>query len=66
MRIRTLVKAAEYFKAQDPDTSLTYWALRRAVKDGTIPHQMNGRNVLVDIDVIERQFSGKKEEEATA
>ncbi len=60
MRVRTLAKAAEHFKKQDPETSLTYWALRKAVKDGVIPHQMSGRNVLVDLDVIEKQFAGQE------
>lgn len=53
MRMRTLDQAVTYFKDQDPDTALTWSALRRMILSGQIPHVAVGNKRLVDLDVIE-------------
>ena len=57
-RIRTLPKAVEEIKAKDPGTSVTYWALRRWVKEGKIRSFDGGKSPLVDLDEVERLASG--------
>lgn len=53
MRIRTIDRAAEYFREQDTDTNLTKTALRRMVIAGQIPSVRVGAKYLVDLDILE-------------
>lgn len=53
MRMRTLDQAVAYFKEQDPDTALTWSALRRMILSGQIPSAQVGVKRLIDLDVIE-------------
>lgn len=53
MRIRTIDKAAEYFREQDPSTNLTKTALRRMVITGQVQSVRVGTKYLLDLDVLE-------------
>ena len=51
-RMRTLRECEAYFKAQDPNTKVTYWRLRRWVMSGKIPCKYSGNNRLINLDVL--------------
>lgn len=58
-RMRSLPKAAEELKAKDPETDVSYWVLRRWVKEKKIPSVKTGRNSLVDMDKLEAFMEGR-------
>ena len=53
MRIRTIDKAAEYSREQDPETNMTKTALRRMVTTGQVQSVRVGTKYLVDLDILE-------------
>ena len=53
MRIRTIDKAVEYFREQDPETNMTKTALRRMVITGQVQSVRVGAKYLVDLDILE-------------
>jgi len=55
--MRTLREAIDHIKAVDPDTALTYHALRELVLSGNIPHLSIGKKRLVNLDEIERHLT---------
>lgn len=65
-RVRTLKGAVEHFRAQDPETVITEYALRRAIHEGKIPHAKSGHKFLVSLDAIERYFAGRTLEAQTS
>lgn len=52
-RMRTLPQAVEYLRQTDPDTALTFSALRRLVLAGEIPHVRVGTKRLVALEDLE-------------
>ncbi len=52
-RMRTLPQAAVWAKEVDPQTALTYTALRRLVLSGEIPHVAVGTKRIVALEDIE-------------
>ncbi len=57
-RMRSLPKAAEELKEKDPGTDISYWILRRWVKERKIPSVQTGRNHLIDMDKLEAFMEG--------
>lgn len=53
MTLRAPRKAAEYFRALDPDTGVTEAFIRKLIREGEIPTVKNGVKVLVSIESIE-------------
>ena len=51
-RMRTLAKAIEEIKAEDPNTALTQNQLRVLVKSGAIPSVHAGRHTLINLDLL--------------
>ena len=51
-RMRTLAKAIEEIKAEDPNTALTQNQLRVLVKSGAIPSVHAGRHTLINLDFL--------------
>lgn len=51
-RIRTIRQTARLFREKDPDTAITEKTLRRAVKNGELPHRMAGTRILLDYDCV--------------
>lgn len=51
-RMRGIKEALEEIKALDPETALTYTALRRFVLTGKIPHIKAGRKYLINMDAL--------------
>lgn len=56
-RMRTINKAYEEIKAQDPDTCITRWFLQQLITGGAIPSKRAGKKWLVDMDDVEEYFS---------
>ena len=58
MRMRGLDEGFKEIRANDPGTALTKSAFRRLVTTGRIPSVKIGTKYLVDLDVVERYYSG--------
>ena len=56
LRIRTIRETIKLIKEADPDTALSEKTLRRAVKNGEIPHRMAGSRVLLDVDYVSAYY----------
>ena len=56
-RLRTINKAYEEIKRQDPDTCISIWFLRQLITGGAIPSTRAGDKWLVDMADIEKYFS---------
>ncbi len=52
-RMRTITQAAAWAKETDPDTALTFSALRRLVLSGEIPHVQVGTKRLIALEDLE-------------
>ena len=59
-RMRTIDKAAEYIKEQDPDTALTKTALRRLVVSGALPSVAVGSKYLIALENVEALCMGEQ------
>lgn len=55
-RVRTIKQTISLIREQDPNTAITEKTLRRAVKNGELPHRMAGTRILLDYDVVCRYF----------
>lgn len=51
-RMRTVHQCLEYFKRNDPDTSISGYYLRTLVKQKKIPVFMSGRKQLINLDKL--------------
>ena len=51
-RMRTVAKALEIIKAEDPGTEVSLYYIRRIVKAGAVPIATCGRRVLVNVDAL--------------
>ena len=60
-RIRTLKRAIEELKNEDPNCDLTLSSLRRKVLNNEIPYSKCGVKYLVDVDVIKNAIFNNKE-----
>lgn len=56
-KLRTLPKAYDYFKEQDPDSALTKNYFRTLIKTGAIPSKRLGKNYLVDIETLDQHIA---------
>lgn len=57
-RMRTLKEAYTWVKETDPDSALSFCALRTLVLSGEIPHVTIGAKRLVNLDAVEAYLSG--------
>ena len=60
-RMRTLPKALEELRKEDPGTSVTITQMRRWAKSGKIVTVKAGKNFLCDLDSLETFLSGGAE-----
>lgn len=58
-RIRTIPKAVEELKREDPNTYVNITALRRWVKEGKVKSFNGGKSPLVDLDDLEIMVTGE-------
>ena len=61
-RMRTIKQCIEYFKQEDPDTSIGEYYLRGLVKQGKIPVFHAGRKQLINLDNLINYFSTMEDE----
>lgn len=57
-RMRTIDQAAEWLRANDPDTAFTKTALRRLVTTGELPCVRVGQKYLVSLETLEGYLQG--------
>ena len=55
--MRSIKQAVEEIKATDPNTALTYNALRQLVLKGVIPHVKAGAKYLVNLNTLYRYLN---------
>jgi len=55
-RIRSMKEAHAYIKTKDPNTSISFFAFRRDVLNGSIPSRKNGSRYYVDLNEIEQYY----------
>lgn len=60
-RMRTIHEAMQYIKAKDPDSAISEWWLRQAIKTGKLPHVEAGSRYLVNLDILESIMPGKEQ-----
>lgn len=58
-RMRTLQNAIKEIKEADPNTALSYNALRTWCNTGVLPYVLAGRTMLIDLDQLEHFLSGE-------
>lgn len=52
-RMRTLKQAIAYIQAEDPQTNLTLYALRRLIKSGEFKNAIyTGKKIIIDVDSL--------------
>lgn len=51
-RIRTINQTVKLLRELDPETAITEKTLRRAVRDGELPHRQVGNRTLLNVDVV--------------
>lgn len=56
-KLRTLPKAYNYLKEQDPDSALTKNYFRTLVKTGAIPSVRLGNNFLIDVETLDQHIA---------
>lgn len=61
-RMRTVKACVEYFKQQDPETSLTEYYLNGLAKQGKIPVFYAGRKRLINLDKLIHYLNNKEVE----
>lgn len=58
-RMRTIKKAIEAIRADDPETDFTEHRLRKLIDAGDIPHIERGQRFLVDLNKLYAYLSGE-------
>ena len=58
-RVRTINQVISFFKANDPETAITYNALSKAVDAGAIPHITSGTRRLIVLEDAYEYFYGE-------
>ncbi len=59
-RLRTIPKALEYIKEQDPKSDISEFFIRKLAKSGQISTAQSGSKIYVDVDVLIAYLSGEK------
>ena len=58
--IRTIKGAYEEIKAQDPNTDITIYAIRKVVKENKIPYIRSGKKYLINVETLIEYLKGNK------
>ena len=58
MRIRTIPKAIEEIKREDPESQICYNAVRNMVRNQKIPAMYAGNKALIDLDLLIAMLEG--------
>ena len=60
--VRTIEKAVEELRKQDPDTPVTAYMLRRWIKTGVLPSVKSGNKYLVNMEILDQYLKGNTEQ----
>lgn len=60
--VRTIEKAVEELRKQDPDTPVTAYMLRRWIKSGVLPSVKSGNKYLVNMEILDQYLKGNTEQ----
>ena len=56
--VRTIRGAVNELRKNDPDSSVTEYAIRSWIKSGALPAVKNGNKYLLDMDVVRKFLAG--------
>lgn len=59
-KLRTIQKAYEYVKEQDPNSDVTMYMIRKLAEQEKVSIAKSGRKVLIDVDSLMDLLSGKE------
>ncbi len=59
-KFRTIPKALEYIKQNDPDSDISEFFIRKLAKTGKISTAHSGSKIYVDVDVLIAYLSGEE------
>ena len=57
-RFRTIPKAVQQIKEQDPDSAITEYGVRLAIKKDQIRFKNIGKRIVVDMEEVKNYYSG--------
>lgn len=57
MKLRKIKESITEVKTEDPNSSLTEYAIRQMVINGEISHIRRGRKILIDLDELKEYLS---------
>ena len=57
--VRTIKGAVEELRKEDPDSSVTEYAIRSWIKTGALPSVKSGNKYLLDMEVVKRFLAGE-------
>ena len=60
-KVRTITQIARILREEDPHTAISEKTLRRAVRDGQLPHRKVGTRTLLNLDTVRRYYECNKE-----
>lgn len=64
-RMRTITQCVNYFKEQDPDSSVSYYCISNLVKSNKINCVKSGNKTLINLDTLIEYFEqGEKSSDA--
>lgn len=55
-QVRTINQIARILREEDPNTAITEKTLRRAVRDGQLPHRKVGTRTLLNLDTVRKYY----------
>ena len=58
--IRTIKGAYEEIKAQDQNTDITLYAIRKMIKENKIPYVRSGKKYLINVETLIEYLKGNK------
>ena len=59
-KLRTIPKAYNYIKEQDPDSDVTLYMIRKLVEQNKVSLTRTGRKILVDVESLIAVLSGEQ------
>ena len=56
--VRTIKGVIEELRKEDPDSSVTEYALRSWIRSGALPSVKSGNKYLLDMEIVKRFLAG--------
>ena len=55
-QVRTIKECVEVIRKEDPGTTINEWAIRRAIRDGSLAYKRNGKWFYVAVEDVKSRF----------